>query len=258
MLAPIWLPTAAAEATPDVHLIIPDPRWEMPALLEPGRKPVGNVVVDWEHPVGQHVIHAFVPQESISDLVDGPLVVSGNAVVEDRVGKFTGAAGDKITYPSATPVTTGLTILCRLKRTTINDDMGIYSDVVKADWGDHGISINLRDASAGAVFYVGTEFTYTDDTSVGVGEYYDLACIWSAGSRQEILINSIEASYVAQNIASSYTQSTTPARLGTYYDESAGRTFNGDMEYCFVIGMALSQEQARDVHSNPYQMLIPA
>jgi len=61
MLAPIWLPTAAAEATPDVHLIIPDPRWEMPALLEPGRKPVGSVVIDWEHPLARGLIFFNMP-----------------------------------------------------------------------------------------------------------------------------------------------------------------------------------------------------
>jgi len=33
------------------NLILPDPRIEMPELLEPGRKPVGPVEIDWSHPL---------------------------------------------------------------------------------------------------------------------------------------------------------------------------------------------------------------
>ena len=51
---------------------IPDPRWEMPELLEPRRKPVGNVVIDWTHPLTRDLKH-FVNYNSNqrADLVDG-------------------------------------------------------------------------------------------------------------------------------------------------------------------------------------------
>jgi len=83
MLAPIWLPTAAAEATSDVHLIIPDPRWEMPALLEPGRKPVGGVVVDnstYRHVLYNTTTHGF------TDLVQGSPSVTGAADLSITTG----------------------------------------------------------------------------------------------------------------------------------------------------------------------------
>lgn len=43
------------QLTPEVPygFTLPDPRWEMPALLTPGRQPLGKVKVDWSHPLAR-------------------------------------------------------------------------------------------------------------------------------------------------------------------------------------------------------------
>jgi hypothetical protein len=43
---------------------IPDPRFEMPSLLDPGRKPVGPVEIDWDHPLAKKILHYFLHQNS--------------------------------------------------------------------------------------------------------------------------------------------------------------------------------------------------
>jgi hypothetical protein len=43
---------------------IPDPRFEMPSLLEPGRKPVGLVEIDWGHPIAKKILHYWMHQNS--------------------------------------------------------------------------------------------------------------------------------------------------------------------------------------------------
>ena len=51
--------------------VIPDPRWEEPNLLIPGKKPIGPVVVDWSHPITRALSVCLVPMGGIcSNLAD--------------------------------------------------------------------------------------------------------------------------------------------------------------------------------------------
>lgn len=45
-------------------LVIPDPRWETSELLYPGRKPVGNVVIDWSHPLTKGLVRYYLPSSA--------------------------------------------------------------------------------------------------------------------------------------------------------------------------------------------------
>jgi len=55
------------------NLILPDPRMEMPELLEPGRKPVGPVEIDRGHPLARGLVgcYLFRPNHGAVDLVSG-------------------------------------------------------------------------------------------------------------------------------------------------------------------------------------------
>jgi hypothetical protein len=54
----------------DVNL--PDPRWEAPELLYPGRKPVGNVVIDWNHPLARGLVGYWLGGD-LQNYADGSL-----------------------------------------------------------------------------------------------------------------------------------------------------------------------------------------
>ncbi len=54
-----------------MSIIIPDARWEAPALLEPGRKPTTPVEIDWENPfttdLKKYVLASSVIRELVED-----------------------------------------------------------------------------------------------------------------------------------------------------------------------------------------------
>lgn len=52
-------------------MIVPDSRWEIPALLTPGQKPVGNVIIDWSNPLTQKLSEYFLFDGTIKNLVNG-------------------------------------------------------------------------------------------------------------------------------------------------------------------------------------------
>jgi hypothetical protein len=59
---------------------IPDPRFEMPQLFEPGRKPVGNVEIDWNHPMTRKLeAYLYAIPGGVIDLVSGRLMTKVNS-----------------------------------------------------------------------------------------------------------------------------------------------------------------------------------
>ena len=70
--------------------IISDPRLEAPELLTPDRKPVENVVIDWEHPLGDGLVGYWLLNgtQKIVNLVDGTFSSAHNT------GNYTSTSGD--------------------------------------------------------------------------------------------------------------------------------------------------------------------
>jgi len=91
----IWTPEAAAEETG--YLILPDPRFEMPELFIPGKKPVGKVEIDWTHPLARGLIFFNMPgagPHQYYDLTGGavtglnPNLLAGDVVAHDNTSLF--------------------------------------------------------------------------------------------------------------------------------------------------------------------------
>ena len=53
-----------------MSVVIPDPRWEMPELLTPDRKPVGNVVIDWDNSLTRGLKSFVVHMNNTSHVYD--------------------------------------------------------------------------------------------------------------------------------------------------------------------------------------------
>ena len=100
--------------------VIPDPRFEMPELLTPGRKPVGNVVIDKGNKYGKHALKAFVPTNSMPlGVIEGKLSVVGTSayVTSKGIATFVGnVAGDKFTWNRRLDNVDELTFLIRMKK----------------------------------------------------------------------------------------------------------------------------------------------
>lgn len=218
-----------------------------PGVLYPGRKPVGNVVVNWCNPVARALTMAFVPQTGFVDLLDGPLSVSGGASVSKGIATFDGV-DDKASYARPMPVSKGVTIMCRFRRGGLAHQ-GLISDKDLANWGsDVGVNLNLR--PPGMHFKVGTDDTY-DNTSFGaVDTWYTITAVHKEGALTKVYDGKDElASYVGQATGTAYTASAINAQLGSYYD---GNYLAGDIEYCYVWKRALFDAERLSVLEHPY------
>lgn len=245
-----------------MSLIIPEPRFEMPELFEPGRKPVGPAVVDRSHWAGKHAQRVILPGRGVvNDLVTGDTAISfGNAFVNSKQNAEYDSGGDKHQFGFVTPVFSGITVMARVNRYAdgIGNDMGVYSDMYQNNWTSNGVSINMRPTSSGFLFAAGTAYSYVDDTSIPIRTWINICGTW-AGGEPLLYLNGELKTRTAGTSAASYSASTGGnARIGTYYDESTSRTLNGEIEYVFVFNKAFRAEDIRKIIAAPYQFLIPA
>lgn len=58
--------------------IIPDPRWELPALLTPNIKPVNNVTIDWSNPITRGLQICILPDINAVEMVRGTRGTNNN------------------------------------------------------------------------------------------------------------------------------------------------------------------------------------
>lgn len=233
---------------------IPDPRWEEPALLYPGRKPVGPVEVDWTHSVGRDVLFAFMPVSSETDVIHGPLDKVGTPSVSKGVASFPGS-GDYFKYAGPVPERDALTFLVKLKPDTLNYD-GIFSDKTHTNYSrTTGVNVNFRGANE-FEFRLGEGYRRSSGQTISSGAWNELWGTWETGSVPDVYVNRIAANGTSDGLAA-YTKSPYPVTVGAYYSGS-GWEFDGDIEYIILVGRKLTEAQLIDLSNNPYQFLIPS
>jgi len=247
------------------NLILPDPRMEMPELLEPGRKPIGPVSIDRDHWAGKHAQRVILPRAGqVIELVTNDILTpSGTALVNSKQNAEFDDNGDndKFQLHSKTPVFNQITVLAKVKRRAAGggEDMGIYSDMYIGNWVSSGISLNLRNASSGILFAVGNSQVFTNSTDVAINTWMHVCGTWSVNTMPKTYLNGIELFSGSSGSGGAYAISTGgDARIGTYYNEAADRTLDGEIEYVYVFDVAFTAEQQREIIRDPYQFLIPA
>jgi hypothetical protein len=95
---------------------IPDPRFEMPSLLEPGRKPVGPVQIDWGHYLSEKLVGCYLlNNRAVTNLVNNKvteMTADDGSIARNNVN-FTGSNGLLIdlytddVFPQGTIITSG-------------------------------------------------------------------------------------------------------------------------------------------------------
>lgn len=97
--SPATFYTAAAAASAGTSLVLPEPRMEMPTLLIPGQKPVGNVAIDWSHPISSGLVFGLLAGHNTPlDLVGGNLLSYTGA----RASAAGSARGDYLLFSDNT------------------------------------------------------------------------------------------------------------------------------------------------------------
>lgn len=235
---------------------IPDPRFEMPELLIPRRKPTGRTVVDWSHPTARGCIGFWYFGIGDGKAVD---VARGNhgdyeesLVVTPQYIDLDGTH-DRVRVPHADILDPAhITVITRIKP---DDTIGTAEFVRKG---------NNSGVEAYSFLTIGTDcrfYVYTGGFQYAGG--ITLTTNW------QTLAGTYDGSTIISYLDG--TQAGTQANTGDITGDpdsdlmfgarpgsTVDRFFGGLIEYVVLFDRALSAGEVKSMYQNPYQFLIPA
>lgn len=251
-------------------LIIPDPRWEEPNLLIPGRKPVGPVTIDWSHPLAQGLTVCILFQSpEPRNLVDGAALTKSGGAYFTPDGQYFDEVDDYYTLPNVT-ITDKHSLLTHPNFT---DNTGSFFQYF-INWGtvntDTTINVYLIESSAGtnpdALIY---------NNGTGGNSTFKAASYWSglddlpvaatvsptnSPAVIRLWVGDIEKTNSSSGINTwTVTSATRTLYIGARNDLNADRLFGGTLRYLYIYGArVLSPVEVVSLQRDPYQFLIPA
>ena len=234
------------------QLILPDSRLEMPELLHPGRKPVGNVVVDWSHPLSRGLIHAFLANPDRKELLSGERLTDvsnpENVIQDGKQGIYFDGISDELrgTLPEAFGTSDDYTWLLILNTEAMAEDydyvasIGTYKPgifvahtTVSGRWGVYTTTA----FGSGVTLSANTEYTLTVRRKNGTIEYF------TDGVKAPNSVSNSSAGTAAVQYGA--------AAAGNFQAESTLYT-------SYIFKRALGDAEIRSLSLNPYQFLVPA
>jgi hypothetical protein len=235
---------------------IPGPRFEMPSLLEPRRKPVGPVVLDrshWAAPDRLATIFdgtELVGKHSLTPTGNIPRSVHNGEIVLD-----TSAGGGNqfdIGNPFVKSADDPMTLVFRCQNTSASTSPGMIlgdsTNTTDFIWLRQGSSIFIRNSTNNNATY-GSFNDFND-------ELLDYAISMNGGGAGSETLYF----YQAGNVSTAQTGYTLTLSINAMLNGYTGSSFKyqGFFSYFYIYDKALSTQQIKDIHANPYQMLIPA
>ena len=224
-------------------LILPDSRFEMPELFEPGRKPVGDVRIDARDKNG--LIDFFLLQsrykQPFNHVNQARYAIEGSSITFENqfLNKTAGGASDgfsvaeraftsdfTISFEAKKHIDTNAGILCGKSTTDriwlyTGNTVYIVASGVSKSWSS-GIA-NIVKKRISFVRRSGICYLYINGIQVGAGQ----------------------------------------ALSGTFYynrffDNYGNFFWNGELHWFYSHNRAMSASEIANLHNNPYQFLIPA
>jgi len=248
---------------------IPDPKWEMPELLTPKRKPTGNVKIDYKHPLAKGLVGCWLLREKKS-----AIDLTGNnqfSIADSFVGHGYGKDGSYIkathTYSRLLianiadenplmPTTDALSIYTITERPDPADGLfPILIDKSTAGSGTNGWCLGFIPGSNQIVFYVDTDYNTAveSDSTIGLTHGYGISASSSAGV--DFYTDGKPLSPLSVN---SFTWSTNAANFSLLNYTTVDSYQWLYPVYCvYIWDRVLSDKEHKSIDSNPYQILIP-
>jgi hypothetical protein len=131
---------------------IPDPRFEMPELLIPGRKPIGPVVIDWDKSLTRGLEALFIAQ--------GPILLN---LMDSSNNIFD--VGGEATFPEVVP-----SVGMGLSSVATSTDSGLTSNFKISSTSEYTIAYHGMFTELGASF----RLFLMGQTQAGGGSGYDM------------------------------------------------------------------------------------
>lgn len=224
------------------------------------KKPKGNVKLKSKYKsIAKHG-YIFTHKQTNSLLKNDIASEVGTSYSSKGV-RFNGSAGDKIQLdaPLDFSETDECTIIFRYaKGLVITDNDGIFGDKNVANWSaTDGLSISIRN-DGGILFVVGSSSAYTTTNYFNDKLKHNVIVRYKKTEPLEIWIDEKEITYSSQgNGPASYVKSSVNARIGTYYDESAGRTGNGYLDFLYTLDKKIPIAEALKISRQSYSVVKP-
>jgi len=267
-------------------MYIPDPRWEEPNLLIPGKKPVAPVVVDRSHPIGNDVAFSFLFQGEFGSATGGDQMRFSQESAASTLPSFNehglrmyadfgSGDDDRVrtlnSYPtlrsaSDQPAQT-LVIEYIPEPVSVNqkvdllngsDSLGFY--IIRQ--GADNVWIGYQGGNGFAYLQTGL----TDDEAWRIGELNrvvisasslntDSRFLFANINGQEFIGNSGSSNNVG---GGTLTTSLVPFSLSPNSGTTNYYHYNGSIKSVTLIHNAYTQEGVNRLYADPYQFLIPA
>ena len=250
------------------NLILPDPRMEMPELLEPGRKPIGHVEIDKQWQYLDNVLIGYITGANLLNNSFVPLTLTASAGVvgiETRRGiQATGM--DLVGYQHWTHgafthdiQSSGATLVCRFYCDSIEAWGGVFCmggnaandrfEITKNSLGKIYLQYqNSWQKTFAYDFPIGKWVTF-----VGVkhGGQQTLS-LWFAPDGESVQADS--ATGLNVGVSRTYQR----FYIGASPTGLTSRRFDGLLDHAYVLDHAVDESAALRIIANPYQFLIPA
>jgi hypothetical protein len=236
-----------------------------PDFSQPGRKPVGNVEIDYSNPITRGLRLAPIFQGNLYDPASNSVLSSTLAtLVRDEINSHVKidsyTALGRVDTPAFDCTNwAGVTVISLFKFAGIASQFPAISSSVKA--GDfRGNWMLSTDGNGGIVQFRAGDATTAANT---VETYNDQDVVFAAGTWDGA---TIELQCAKDNTAlSSVTAAQTTAFTGVaaenyigYYSRTGGRSYTRPIYYVMVWDRALSQHEIESIRCDPYQILKPA
>jgi hypothetical protein len=231
-------------------LILPDPRMEMPELFEPGRKPVGPVEIDWDHPLARGLLFADIGGGDLATSAQPELLLGA---ARERGDYAFDGTDSKVDYGDLAQVD-GLAKMTAMS-SLINADgnnAGVFSK--RSDTGNGSWQVWDFSGKVFARIYIGGVANSATGTSTRpVGAAYTAGLWYDGATLRAIYNNGFEGSL---SVSGTIDNTSDSVQLGWSFSDAY--SLSGSIQWAFVWNRALSSSEVALVHKNPYQFLIPA
>lgn len=247
------------EAKPEPDLVLEEYSVREPNLLIPGKKPVGSVKIDWEHPIAPTLRNVMLFDRP--DLItNANVTLNGNVSIEPGgILHGPGNSGDwanavsNLPYGSSQRYLAAIVTLGEFNTGTLS---AIISQGEPAGTGSLFI-LFAEDNAISVGFYNHRIITPKGALSVGQKIHVLIQNTSSSSSSTEIYINGVKQALTTE--AGSNITMNTINRLDFFDDYGGGGNFGKhDIEFFYGGAGNLSEEQIANLARDPYQFLIPA
>jgi hypothetical protein len=221
---------------------LPDPRLEMPELLVPGRRPMGEVEIDWQNSM-TFGLSGFWLLPNLKDLVTGRVaIVNGSPTYYP----------DRINFNGSSEIDTG-PYSQSLNYFTIIAEFDVTGSVTTTQ-----MIMCTSGSQAAAIQYLNTNTPRVRAANKLVSGSSNNGRLTVAG-RYNTDINTAQI-YQNGSLAGSIANATTNPTSGNLFigSQNGLNYFSGDVYYCMIYNRYLGADEIVDLYRNPYQFLIPA